>query len=547
MPRWFNVAPARQAGGAARSRFRGGRLLLAVTAGLAMLIPALAASSPSAVSQTVASHPASYVPLRSATTSRIPGDSFFGNVDYNGGPVMPSNTDYLVFWSPRGIGSYGPGAPPEYTAGIEQYFMDLAHDNGGHRNVDSVSTQYNDLTGAFAKYAVTFGGAILDTDPYPKSLCPVHSPVIECLTDGQIQAELVRVVRSHHLARDLSHEYFLLTPPHVEGCFTSNPVSSPPFGGCSAGEVPSKLAFYCAYHQNTSVSPMLLYADDPYVTGNSGCDDGNHPNGPSDGALEGGLSHEHNESISDPLPNDAWTNGAGATQGYEIGDLCGGSMGTPLGTARDGAKYNQVINRHFYWYQEEYSNQGHTCLQRFTLSGSEPTATFRVKAGSGLAMKFDATGSTAPGGVARYVWQFNDAFGAQTVEQKTPTITHTFPAAGAYSVGLTIYGQDGVSIGNGGIVTTGHNGFTPGFTVSTAQPKAGETVTFKALTTVSNQPVINYLWEFGDGTTASAGQPRHVYAKAGTYTVTVVIFSGEGSAFPGAGAGPIATAKITVG
>ena len=28
-----------------------------------------------------------------------------------------------------------------------------------------------------------------------------------------------------------------------------------------------------------------IYANDPYVTGNRGCDDGNHPNGPSDGAL----------------------------------------------------------------------------------------------------------------------------------------------------------------------------------------------------------------------------------------------------------------------
>ena len=51
-------------------------------------------------------------------------------------------------------------------------------------------------------------------------------------------------------------------------------------GGCSAGEVPSTLALYCAYHENTSLSPMLLYADDPFVVGNPGCDDGNHPNGP---------------------------------------------------------------------------------------------------------------------------------------------------------------------------------------------------------------------------------------------------------------------------
>jgi PKD repeat protein len=226
--------------------------------------------------------------------------------------------------------------------------------------------------------------------------------------------------------------------------------------------------------------------------------------------------------------------------------MCGGVMGTPLGTAPNGAKYNQLINGHFYWYQEEWSNQGHTCLQRLTPASVQPTAQFTATAGGGLKMAFDATGSTAPGGVADYVWQFNDSFGAQTVEQTTPTITHTFPAAGAYSIGLTIYAHTGLSTGMGAIVTTGRNGFSRGFTFSPAAPAHGQTVTFSALTKVSNQPVINYLWEFGDGSTGSGAKPQHKYATAGTYTVTLVLFSGTGSAFPGQGAGPIVTAKIIV-
>src|SRR4029077_16888735 len=151
----------------------------------------------------------------------------------------------------------------------------------------------NDLTGASARYAVTYGGAILDTDAYPASPCPAVTPVTNCLTDAQIQQEIELVVAAHHLKTDLAHEYFLLTPPHVESCSNSNAGANPPYGGCSAGE-PTPLGVYCAYHGQTTVSPMLFYSNDPYVTGNSGCDDGNHPNGPSDGALEGGLSHEHN-------------------------------------------------------------------------------------------------------------------------------------------------------------------------------------------------------------------------------------------------------------
>jgi plastocyanin len=461
-------------------------------------------------------------------------------MDYNGGPVMPSNTNYMVLWSPTGLSAY----PAGYVSGLKTYFKDLAHDSGGHQNVDSTSAQYADLTGAFAQYKSTFGGALVVTDPYPASQCPVVTPVTECLTDAQIQMELEHVVAVRHLPTDLSHEYFMLTPPHVEGCFTNQATATPPYGGCSAGEVPTALALFCAYHENTGISPSLIYADDPYVAGNSGCDDGNHPNGISDGELFGGLSHEHNESITDPLPNDAWTNGAGANQGLENGDQCVRQMGTPLGT-HNGATYNQVINGHFYWYQEEWSNQTHSCLQRLTPATNRPVAKFAVSAGAGLALNFDATGSSAPGGVADYVWQFNDSFGAQTVEMTTPTITHTFPSAGAYSVGLTIFAHDGTSTGNGGIVRTGHSGTTPGFTVS-ANPVHGQPATFTGLTRVSAQPVITYMWEFGDGTTGSGKSPKHTYALAGTYKVTLVMFSGVGSAFPGAGAGPVSTRTVTV-
>jgi hypothetical protein len=520
-----------------------GRGLLLASVAAAFVVSAIAASSASAVLLRLPNgRTVSYQPLRGAAPSQVSRfDNAFGNMDYNGGPVMPSNTDYIIFWSPNGLGAYG----PEYVSGLERYFRDLAHDSGGHQNVDSVSTQYNDLTGASAKYRVRFGGGLLDTHPYPKSQCPVNRPVIQCLTDPQIQRELENFVSERHLKRDLSHEYFLMTPPHVESCFSDNPNAIPPFGACSAGIRPDKLAFFCAYHGNTTISPMLFYANDPFVTGNPGCDDGNHPNGPSDGALVGGLSHEHNESITDPIPNDAWTNGSGANQGLEIGDQCGRVMGDPLGT-HNGAKYNQVINGHFYWYQTEWSNQGHTCLQRYTATDTKPTAKFTVTAGSGLDVLFNATGSAASGGIADFSWQFNDAFAAQTVEQTTPEITHTFPEAGSYSTGLAVFGPDGLSTGAGGIVTTGQSGFTPGFTVSPNSPAVGQTVSFSALTRVSRKPVVNTLWEFGDGSTRSGANPTHMYAKAGTYKVTAVLFSGIGSAFPGDGAAPVVTQEITV-
>jgi hypothetical protein len=421
------------------ARIRGRAVLLAIFA--ASTLAALGASSASAVIVHLGGGKTlSYQPLRGARAF-APFDEFFSNLDYNGGPVMASNTNYAIYWEPSGSPKY----PADYQPGLNRYFEDLAHDSGGTANVDSISAQYNDAAGEFASYNSHFAGALIDTDPYPANGC---KEAAICITDAQIQAELKKYVEAHALPHDLAHEYFLLTPPGVEDCFQASGKE------CSAG---AKLhPVYCAYHGAVPMSGgPIIYSNDPYVTGVLGCDDGNHPNGStSDGALQGGLSHEHNESITDPEPNNAWTDFGGS--GGEIGDKCGGTTGEEIGKAENGASYNQVINGHFYWYQEEYSNQTDQCLQRLSFSGAEPTATFTSTAGAGNEMKFDATGSTAPGGVFRYNWQFNDPPELSIpTETSTPTVSHTFPVGGKYVVALTVFGENGTSIGTAKSVAVG--------------------------------------------------------------------------------------------
>src|SRR5204862_152124 len=72
--------------------------------------------------------------------------------------------------------------------------------------------------------------------PYPANGC-VADP--KCRTDAQLQAELSSYVKSHCLPQDLTHEYFILTPPGVEDCFEATGLE------CSAG---STNPVYCAYH-----------------------------------------------------------------------------------------------------------------------------------------------------------------------------------------------------------------------------------------------------------------------------------------------------------
>jgi PKD repeat protein len=487
---------------------------------LALCMLGIAASTASAVivhlenGKTV-----SYQPLRGqAPTGSF--DEFFSNLDYNGGPVMPSNTNYAVYWRP----STGPAYPADYQVGVNRYFEDLAHDSGGHENVDSVSSQYNDASGEFANYSSHFGGALIDTDPYPFNGC---TQATICLTNAQLQTELKTYVTAHGLPAGLANEYFLLTPPGVEDCFQASGTE------CSAG---STKPVYCAYHSNFSLgAAQLIYSNDPYVTGNFGCDDGNHPNGTtSDGVLEGGLTHEHNESITDPEPNSAWADFAtGKATGFEIGDKCRtfkpeSEFGTQLGeveVAGKKYKYNQVINGHFYWYQTEWSNQHNECLQRLTFNGAQPSATFTSAPVAGNQMTFNATGSSAPGGVRFYSWQFRD--GSPPVETNSPTISHTFPGAGFDLVALTVYAEDGTSAGGVGVIATGDEGPAAAFSVPIAP--LGQPVSFNGSTSSDPDGSITVdEWNFGDGSVGTGTAPSHTYGALGTYTATLMVEDSSG-------------------
>ncbi len=74
---------------------------------------------------------------------------------YHGGPVMTSNTNYPLYWSPSGEAAY----PAGYISGIDRWFADLAHDSGGLLNTDSILVQYGDTEGGFGYYNSHFGGA----------------------------------------------------------------------------------------------------------------------------------------------------------------------------------------------------------------------------------------------------------------------------------------------------------------------------------------------------------------------------------------------------
>jgi len=274
------------------------------------------------------------------------------NLTYHYGPVMHANQVYAVYWDPSGT------IDPAYQSTINRFFGDVAADgqNGTiaakTTNVYFSDTQYYDSATGNILYSSAFDGthAIVDTTPYPANGCRDSYTSI-CLSDGQIQSEVASLISSRGLPTGTGVAYFLFTPKGVGSC-----------AGTSCA-----FSYYCAYHSNFATGgQQVLYANMPYAnTVPAACGSGQSPNG-SGGAGDADstlnvTSHEHNEGVTDPLGT-AWFD----RSGYENGDKCawtfGGSLGSTSTSSPSTTKYNQLINGHPYYLQQEWSNAHSGCV-----------------------------------------------------------------------------------------------------------------------------------------------------------------------------------------
>jgi IPT/TIG domain len=419
---------------ARRSRAAGLRMRTAVLViMLSAAAVALSATDAAALIVRVGGRTLGYQPLSGAAAPQVPQAEPLVKplaakaLEYHGGPVMPSNTNYTLYWDPAGAPAY----PAGYESGINRYFEDLAHDSGGVQNTDSVLTQYGDSGGELASYDSHFGGALIDTDAYPANGCSA-API--CLTDEQLRTEIAKYTEAHKLPADLQHEYFVLTPPGVESCFEAAGHS------CSAG---ASHAAYCSYHSYISVAKgMIVYANTPYMDGTN-CDTGEeHPNGnASDATLGGGLVHEHSESVTDPELN-AWYD----AKGEEVADKCrtfksATEFGEPLGKAPDGSNYNQVIDGDLYWYQQEWSNEAGACEQRSAqLPSIKKVTPKKGPASGGTAVSISGAGFAAPASV-----KFGDVLASEVTIVSSTSITAVSPAGSPGAVDITVTTPVGTS------------------------------------------------------------------------------------------------------
>ena len=294
----------------------------------AVLVGSAGAGAPTA--GTLASGNGKALGLVKAHGARTATSRGAGNLRYHGGPVEHTNKTYAIYWIPSG-----------YSSVINQYFGDVAADSGKTSNVYYTGTQYYDGSGN-VQYSSSFGGSYTDTSPLPASGCR-DSDTSVCLTDAQEQAEIEKDIAAAGWTAGPTTEFFLFTAKGIGSCTSSSECA---------------FTYYCAYHSWIgSGSSVILYANMPYAdTVPSACGTGQKPNGNDADDTINVTSHEHNETITDEQGN-AWFDSAG----YENGDKCAWIFGAASGS--NGAEYNQTINGHHYYLQEEYSNRDRTCVQ----------------------------------------------------------------------------------------------------------------------------------------------------------------------------------------
>jgi hypothetical protein len=280
----------------------------------------------------------------------LAGSSFTStaNLSYHNGPVMHTNKTYAIYWVPPGF-----TVSASYETLINKYFSDVAAASGASSNVYASDTQYYDNSNGSILYSKstpdTFGGSFEDTSALPASGCS-DAYTSACLTDSQLQTEIQNVAQKNGWTPSPTTMFFLFTANDIGSCTDSSS------SVCA-------FSYYCAYHSNVgSGSNEVLYANMPYADAVLGlfCDAGPGPTGDDADATINVTSHEHNETITDPLGS-AWYD----SSGNENGDKCAWNFGTPLGTTQYGS-YNQVINGHDYYLQQEWSNATSACVQTYT-------------------------------------------------------------------------------------------------------------------------------------------------------------------------------------
>jgi len=182
------------------------------------------------------------------------------------------------------------------------------------------------------------------------------------------------------------------------------------------------------------------------------------------------------------------------------------------------------------------SGNGHLTVTGKEADGDPipPTAVIQgpTRADIGEEVFFSASGSSVAVGshISTASWDFGD----DATASGTST-SHIYQNPGLYHVTLTITDDKGLSDTTSQQIRIDAAEATPAppqaptaVIDAPAQAEVGASVTFYAGNSQSVSPILDYAWDFGDGTVADTVTAQKIYSTAGVYTVNLTIIDDQG-------------------
>ena len=157
-----------------------------------------------------------------------------------------------------------------------------------------------------------------------------------------------------------------------------------------------------------------------------------------------------------------------------------------------------------------------------------------------MTIQFDASSSTPEefnDTITSYEWDFGD--GTPKIVETDPFTTHNYQQIGTFTVTLNVTDGEGLwCVTSKPVTVYPEFGPTANFTWTPAEPIINETITFDASNSTLGwcaqtqrfSPIVNYTWNFGDGTENTTTSPAttHSYSEPDNYTITLLILDADG-------------------
>jgi len=136
---------------------------------------------------------------------------------------------------------------------------------------------------------------------------------------------------------------------------------------------------------------------------------------------------------------------------------------------------------------------------------------------------FTDTSIDSDGSIVNWSWSFGD--GNRSFLQHP---THTFSDSGNYTVNLTITDNDNATNTTEQYIQIMNREPQAHYTITPDQPTTAQLIQFTDTSTDVDGSIVNWTWDFGDGTISHQQHPTHQYTDNGEYQISLSIRDDDG-------------------